>query len=144
MTNCNFTASHCPGIKHFSLLLTYVLKSQKMTSSSLILLSWLLLVGCVACYRGYSPLYSRTLRCGVASRHVMRSPRSVLWVAKDNDSEQTITDLNLEEMFDVFEAADKKIKTSDLKPAKLTMNDNPTVDGNAVAAGSDENKGDSV
>ena len=74
----------------------------------------------------------------------MRSPRSVLWVAKDNGSEQTITDLNLEEMFDVFEAADKKIKTSDLKPAKLTMNDSPTVDGNAVAAGSDENKGDSV
>lgn len=114
------------------------------SSSSLILLSWLVLVGCVACYRGYSPLYSRTLRCGVASRQVMRSPRSVLWVAKDNGSEQTITDLNLEEMFDVFEAADKKIKTSDLKPAKLTMNDSPTVDGNAVAAGSDENKGDSV
>ena len=111
------------------------------SSSSLILLSWLLLVGCVACYRGYSPLYSRTLRCGVASRHVMRSPSSALWVAKDNGSEQTITDLNLEEMFDVFEAADKKIKTSDLKPAKLTMNDIPTVEGNAVTAGNDENKG---
>lgn len=68
----------------------------------------------------------------------------MLWVAKDNGSEQTITDLNLEEMFDVFEAADKKIKTSDLKPAKLTMNDSPTVDSNVVAAGSDENKGDSV
>jgi hypothetical protein len=66
----------------------------------------------------------------------------VLWVAKDNDSEQTITDLNLEEMFDVFEAADKKIKTSDLKPPKLTMND--SLDGNAVAAGSEENKGDAV
>lgn len=112
------------------------------SSSSLILLSWLLLVGCVACYRGQSALVSRNLRFGVALRHVMRSPRSVLWVAKDNDSEQTITDLNLEEMFDVFEAADKKIKTSDLKPPKLTMND--SLDGNAVAAGSEENKGDAV
>ena len=113
-----------------------------MTSSSLITLSWLLLVGCVACYRGYSPLFSHTLRSDVVSRHhVMRAPRSVLLAAKDNDSEQTITDLNLEEMFDVFEAADKKIKTSDLKPAKLTMNDIPTVEGNAVTAGNDENKG---
>jgi len=75
----------------------------------------------------------------------MRTPvrGCVLW-GTAKDPEQTITDLNLEEMFDVFEAADKKIKTSDLKPAKLTMNDSPTVDGNfnaVTAAGGDENKG---
>ena len=59
------------------------------------------------------------------------------WNSKD--SEQTITDLNLEEMFDVFEAADKSIKTSDLPPVKLSINDVPSAGG--VTDNSNESKG---
>lgn len=55
---------------------------------------------------------------------LMKTTRSIKLHAKETD--QTITDLNLEEMFDVFEAADKKIKDSDVLPSK-------TVEGNEVS-----------
>ena len=77
----------------------------------LILLVVLIAATCVTAFR------APAMRSSVA----MRSRAAQALHAKVED--QTIQDLNLEQMFDTFEAADKAVKTSDLPKGAVSQYD---------------------
>lgn len=63
--------------------------------------------------------------CSIALAFAPRSNRITTMVRTRmaKAEEQTITDLNLEQMFDTFEAADKKVSASDLPKGAVSKYD---------------------
>ena len=78
--------------------------------------SFLVLVLLVVAASAFSPVRSSTAIAG-AARAAALSP------LRAKTEEQTIKDLNLEQMFDTFEAADKAVKTSDLPKGVVSQYD---------------------
>ncbi len=76
--------------------------------------------------------------CSIAFAFAPRSIRSTTMIrTRMAKEEQTITDLNLEQMFDTFEAADKKVSAADLpKGAVSTYDDKRSTVQDGASGGS--------